>query len=320
LHPWNEIAAAIDTQTAVIEYAVLDKRIVAWVGTHAELHYYALSLDPAELRPLAERLQNGSLNDRTAAYDLLLRPLRCRAAKRLIIVADGDLARIAFPLLYDREEGRYAIEEFELMLEPSLNYFTERRPAGKSFHSMFALTAVNGARLAGVPAEVASITRLFPRVETGMTAGDLLLRATNFDIIHFAGHADPNAAAPALMLLPDSARPDGRLYSTEIEAVHFAKAPLVVLSACGTSRGSTASEGTMSLARSFLAAGAGTVVATVWDVDDAVSAALMRRFYENISRGETVGSALRLAQTALLHDPTQGTSTDWSAFQVIGGT
>jgi len=57
---------------------------------------------------------------------------------------------------------------------------------------------------------------------------------------------------------------------------------LVVLSACDTQRGVRQGDSVMSLPLGFFFAGAPTVVASLWKVDDTATALLMQRFYENL--------------------------------------
>ena len=75
---------------------------------------------------------------------------------------------------------------------------------------------------------------------------------------------------------------------------------LTVLSACQTGRGKfVRGEGIMSLARSFMFAGAGRVIASMWDVDDDATAYLMKEFYREWNAGRGTAQALRLAQQAV---------------------
>jgi CHAT domain-containing protein len=57
---------------------------------------------------------------------------------------------------------------------------------------------------------------------------------------------------------------------------------LVVLSACDTQRGIKSGDSVMTLPWGFFYAGAPTVVASLWKVDDTATALLMTRFYENL--------------------------------------
>ncbi|MEM7035969.1 MAG: CHAT domain-containing protein, partial [Bacteroidota bacterium] len=93
---------------------------------------------------------------------------------------------------------------------------------------------------------------------------------------------------------------DHRLRAEELQHVPL-KADLVVLSACETGVGAIApGEGTLSLARSFLASGASTVVSTLWKVDDQSSAELMQTFYREIAAGTPTASALHQAKLEFL--------------------
>ncbi len=95
---------------------------------------------------------------------------------------------------------------------------------------------------------------------------------------------------------------DGILRASEIEASPLQDVELVVLSACETGLGQVAGgEGITGLQRSFQIAGARSVVASLWKVDDAATVELMRQFYTNLwthkmSRLE----ALRQAQLSML--------------------
>jgi CHAT domain-containing protein len=73
---------------------------------------------------------------------------------------------------------------------------------------------------------------------------------------------------------------------------------LLVLSACNTNRGpAVVGEGTLSLQRAFLLAGADTVIGSLWDVDEQATSELMTQFYKNYwERHLTKVEALRCAQ------------------------
>jgi CHAT domain-containing protein len=98
-------------------------------------------------------------------------------------------------------------------------------------------------------------------------------------------------------------------------------ADMVVLSACQTAIGSLyRGEGIMSLARSFRYAGARTIVASLWNVDDAQTPTLMQFFYENLNHGATKAAALTLAKRQYLsitaHDKAH--PFYWAGFMMIG--
>jgi CHAT domain-containing protein/tetratricopeptide (TPR) repeat protein len=103
---------------------------------------------------------------------------------------------------------------------------------------------------------------------------------------------------------------DGVLTALEVAELDLAGTQLVVLSACETGLGRPAAgEGLLGLQRAFAVAGARTVIASLWQVDDQATATLMGEFYRNLWEKE-LGKleALRQAQLTMLrhYDPGKG--------------
>ena len=97
-------------------------------------------------------------------------------------------------------------------------------------------------------------------------------------------------------------------------------ADLVTLSACETALGKNVTgEGIIGLTRAFFFAGAHAVVASLWDVEDASTAAFMQRFYANIRRGEPVDVALQRAKLDLIRGGgTTSAPFYWASFIATG--
>ena len=98
-------------------------------------------------------------------------------------------------------------------------------------------------------------------------------------------------------------------------------ADLVTLSACRTGLGQLLrGEGMIGLTRSFLYAGAESVVVSLWNVNDIATASLMKAFYKNLQRGLAKDDALRQAKLELLkgQQPAWRHPYYWAAFVLVG--
>jgi CHAT domain-containing protein/Tfp pilus assembly protein PilF len=96
---------------------------------------------------------------------------------------------------------------------------------------------------------------------------------------------------------------DGLLTAAEAAMLDLSHVDMVVLSACETALGSPIGDEELGLRRSFQVAGARTVIASLWSVDDKGTMELMQRFYENLwQRKMSKLEALRQAQLWLYHE------------------
>ena len=97
-------------------------------------------------------------------------------------------------------------------------------------------------------------------------------------------------------------------------------ADLVVLSACQTRLGKDVrGEGLIGLVRGFMYAVAPRVMASMWEVDDAATAELMKRFYRGVLQEKlTPAAALRAAQIEMLRKSHWQSPYYWGAFVLQG--
>src|SRR5262249_45529271 len=104
--------------------------------------------------------------------------------------------------------------------------------------------------------------------------------------------------------------------------IYSLRAPvdLVVLSACDTGLGKDIrGEGLVGITRGFMYAGASSVIASLWKVDDEATSELMIHFYENMLQGGmTPSAALRSAQNYMRHTSYWKSPHYWAGFTLQG--
>jgi CHAT domain-containing protein len=140
----------------------------------------------------------------------------------------------------------------------------------------------------------------------------------SFRVLHLATHAlvDERSLLRSAVVLAPSEGNDGLVSPGDLAALPLG-ADLVVLSACRSAGGVVVDgEGVQGLTAPLLAAGARVVVATAWPIDDHETVVVIEDFYRALSRGATVGSALREAKLAAMRRGVP--ARDWASFEVIG--
>lgn len=112
---------------------------------------------------------------------------------------------------------------------------------------------------------------------------------------------------------------DGILTGLEAALLNLQGTELVILSACDSGSGDVKiGEGVMSLRRAFTIAGAETVLASHWKVNDAATSALMTEFMRRWRAGTPRGQAWREAQLSLLRSKDFSNPYFWAAFTLTG--
>jgi CHAT domain-containing protein len=135
------------------------------------------------------------------------------------------------------------------------------------------------------------------------------VKGARWDLVAFATHGVPGdrlesigLTEPALLLgLPEDGRPSF-LSASEIAALDLAGSPVVVLSACDTTRASNGSVYFDSLSgfyQAFRLAGARGVVATQWEVASDAAERLVPDFVRRVREGDEFALALRNAKIRL---------------------
>lgn len=177
--------------------------------------------------------------------------------------------------------------------------------------------------------EVQKIAGLFPQDQVALylngQASEENVKANPFlktaRWIHFAVHGLLNEPQPELsglvLTLDQDSREDGLLQVYEIFNLELS-ADLVVLSACDTGLGKNVTgEGLLGVTRSFLYAGAASVVVSLWEVADTSTADFMVRFYRDLNRSDKA-EALRLSKLEMIREGSFSHPYYWAPFVLVG--
>lgn len=334
--PWRPVRPAdIPAGTTLIEYAVqhetthifvVDERGVRAVSRAIERRQVAAAaghfLEACAAGDDARCTETGR-----TLYRWLVAPVAGQlAGRRLVVVPDAVLDRVPFAALRDGT-GLPLLMRHAVTVEPSAAVFALRRSVRSDGGGRNVLV-VGGSgdlrRLPGARREMRAVARLYSRStvleDAEATSAAFVRHAAVADVVHFAGHTVTLASGRRgrSLVLAAGGADDGRLDQERIASMRLPRRPLVVLAGCGTAAGEVrGTEGTISVARAFLAAGARGVVATLWPVDDYASAELFAVFHHHLARGLAPADALREAQLESLQLPAPSPAI-WAAVQIMG--
>jgi CHAT domain-containing protein len=161
------------------------------------------------------------------------------------------------------------------------------------------------------------VARHLPRAEVLIdkqaTSKELTGKAPGCGVLHLACHGMFRADNPMFSSLKLH---DGWFTAADVLRLDLDGA-LVTLSACESARNQVlAGDELVGLARGFLGAGAATVVASLWLVQDETTAWLMDKCYAHLRNGVDRAAALRNAQLALKEKYSH--PYFWAPFVLIG--
>jgi CHAT domain-containing protein len=335
--PAAEIRKLLRPGEILLTYSLGRDRSYLWIATAQSLTIRKLAANRARFEAEVQKLSRAIANrdpQWQAAALAVDRMLGVPAGLgRLVIAADGVLETLPFAVLPScqrreiaylpsasalalrrgQQESKPAARERILALaDPVLDRRDPRLPAGVAGQaSSNSLPRLRFSRL-----EAELLARLRPGA--ALTALDasaskaLLTKQAdslrNLTILHLASHAIVDAARPELSQVILSAFDsraipveDSSLRLHEIYQLDLRSARLVTLSACRSAAGSPLpGEGLVSLTRGFQYAGAGSVLATLWDVDDRSTASWMEEFYGALlERKQSLAGAVEWANRAI---------------------
>lgn len=344
--PWSSdsLRQALREDETMIEYYYSDRVFAAFVadrksvrvvmlddrGLEQEVQALRAALaEPMELTSkaaLGRQLEATYLPRAQALYRRLLAPILPQVkTDNLLVVAHGILHYLPFVALHDG--SRYVIERYGVRTLPSASVLRFVREGATRFPGP--LLVFGNPDLGNQRYDLPQSEREARRIAAAVPETRLLLRADasrgafqdlapRYHFIHFASHGEFDARQPLrsglLLAAPDPEQ--GRLTAAEIYGARL-DAELVTLSGCETGLGAVeGGDDVVGLIRGFMYAGANSVIASLWEVDDEATAVLMIGLYGKLgSLGKR--DALRRAQLETMK--TYPHPFYWAAFYLTGG-
>ena len=191
---------------------------------------------------------------------------------------DQQLSFVPFSSLVD-EGGHFQTSKYSIQITPSLH--TIKASMQRDHGSNFGFALFVGNPTVDLPCageEVEYLANLFhatPLLGHEAKKQVVMQLLGQASIIHIAVHGEPTSGE--VVLSPNSSQSESlspvdepgsylpkQRYVTNISV----KARLVVLCCCYTGKGKVTSEGVTGITRLFLAAGARSVLSTLWPIDD----------------------------------------------------
>ena len=280
-------------------------------------------------------------------YDIIIAPfLHLINGNELVIVPDGASFLIPYAALVD-QNGRYLSETLRIRLAPSVTSLMLLAECPEDSHGTSGVLLVGDpwvetvrlliqmsdspnkkkkrfAQLPWAEKEVKMLEKMLnvqPLTGKNATKERVLSRLESVSLVHIAAHG--RSETGEILLSPNHASPEKpkeQDFLLTMEDVLKAKlrAKLVVLSCCHTGKGKICAEGVVGIARAFLGAGARSVIASLWAIEDKATMEFMRNFYEHLIAGHSASKSLNQAMKLMRESGEFNEVRQWAPFVLIG--
>lgn len=282
-------------------------------------------LSIGEINTKRAELNEITMQSLSKLFEILIRPIENDIAgyENVYILPFEDMYYLPFGALINKTSEssyHYAVEDYNFGYLSSMNLLKlviNKKDVNNSNCLLFADPdgTLNGARQ-----EVHSISKYFvkPSIFIGKdaTTQAFIDKCANSKIIHLATHGklDKKNPSESTLLFADRSMNVMEAFDLPLENTE-----VITLSACQTARGNKGLE-YATIARAFINAGAGSIIATLWQIDDDASKTIMANFYENLLNSNNKYKALTNAQRQMIKSEniSYRHPSKWSAFIPMG--
>jgi class 3 adenylate cyclase/CHAT domain-containing protein/Tfp pilus assembly protein PilF len=271
-------------------------------------------------------------------YDELITPeakklLHGTRAESLILIVDDQLVSIPWELIYDGE--RFFCQKFNMgrMVRTKQTVSNIKvRKVDKPVKMLILADPKND-----LPAAHQEGLKIRDAIEkedkegmlisahlevSNLKAADILKKVQNFDVIHYAGHADYDDTNPGnsgWLMRDDKLRASSII---EIGKEHPLPS-LVFANSCVSGQtkawkvGPESEERIFGMASAFLLAGVQHYIGTFWEVLDQPSSDFALKFYQELLKGKPIGEVIRDARMSLIEKYGEETIV-WASYILYG--
>lgn len=337
----REIKQQMPADTQIVQYAVLENKLLIWLISRSMVHASEKALTQAELARKVSRYvelvsaPSDSNEEIVQAgkelFEYLIAPVASLLDRNSVIyfVPDKSLNYLPFAALVSPASNRFLVQDYTFAIAPSASLFVNSSNLARAETNISdeKILTVGNPRfnssefpnledLPSAKKEAEEIARMYNSksvlTENEATKAAVQTEMEKANVIHLAVHSILNPHLPMFSKLvlaePDKSSASEGSTSSDLEAQDIYKmklkhARLVVLSSCESGIGKYyGGEGVMSLARPFLAGKVPLVVISLWPVDSETTSQLMIQFHKRRKRDNaSTVEALRQAQLDLLN-------------------
>lgn len=336
-----KLQALLNDSTFVVEYEMTDSTLVTWVigkdtFSAERMNISRVAIDGwlSEFRNCTnpDNLRSAHKRDSTfqrieqlgrLLYGQLIAPISelISNARLIYFIPDETLNLLPFSALKPTD-SHYLIERFAVCTMPSAAILQERlrnellKSGASSRGQKVLAVGLNSGRLRYAEKEARLVATMQTESESliGLEATEMKLREKFlelYQVLLLSTHGQIVEKKPYhsyLLLKKDSSavqepENDGFLMVHEIQRLKLRHLDLVYLSACETASGKLyRGEGMIGMQRAFMVAGARTVIANLWQIDDKTATSLTIDFFRHWLTGDySKAEALRRAQINMIN-------------------
>jgi len=310
----REVQQQLAPTVTVLSYFATPEMTLVFVVSRDSLHVANLHVTERELLAAITSFRDfAGQGDQSPTlktlYKWLIGPIKSEIKTPLLaVVPYGVIHEVAFAAL--TPDGKHYLGDgYGLFYLPSLSVLPYIHETKKPYANV-ALVLANDqgeglSHLKRANDEAWAVASQFgtqPLLGEAATTAVLRGAAGNYGFIHLIAHIEIDSENPEFsrILLGEGNGSPAPLMLNDVYGLDLGKTNLVVLSGCQSQRGRrTRGDDIIGLSRAFMYAGAPSVVASLWSVDDDATRQLMVAFYTHLKEGLNKAESLRAAQIAV---------------------